>query len=58
MVKIDVSLCVVCGGCIDLCPKISIKMVDDTVVVDPETCSGCNICVQVCPMNAPYVCDD
>lgn len=53
MVTIDTSVCLVCGGCIDLCPKTAIKMVDDRVIVIPEKCVECRICVQVCPVSAP-----
>jgi len=53
MVSIDTSVCVVCGGCIDLCPKAAIRMVDDKVYVVAEKCIECKICVQVCPVSAP-----
>jgi Fe-S-cluster-containing hydrogenase component 2 len=53
MVRIDTAKCLVCGGCIDLCPKTAIKMVDDKVVVIAEKCIECKICVQVCPVSAP-----
>jgi ferredoxin len=53
MVRIDTAKCLVCGGCIDLCPKTAIKMVDDKVVVIAEKYIECKICVQVCPVSAP-----
>ena len=53
MIKIDTEKCTGCGGCIDLCPKIAIAMINDVVTVDEETCSECKICVKVCPMRAP-----
>ncbi len=53
MVTIDTNICLVCGGCIDLCPKTAIHMVDDRVVIIPEKCVECKICVQVCPVRAP-----
>ena len=55
MVKIDIDKCLVCGGCIDLCPKTAIMMVNDKVMIDFEKCSDCKICVEVCPVNAPFV---
>ena len=55
MVSINASKCLICGGCIDLCPKTAILMVDDTVTIDPEKCGECEICVQVCPISAPFV---
>lgn len=53
MVIIDTAKCLICGGCIDLCPKTAIKMADDKVVVIAEKCVECKICVQVCPVSAP-----
>jgi ferredoxin len=53
MVTIDTKICLVCGGCIDLCPKTAIRMEDDRVVVNPEKCVDCKICVKVCPVSAP-----
>ena len=53
MVTITKDKCVVCGGCIDICPKTAILMADDTVVINYEKCSECKICVEVCPVNAP-----
>lgn len=58
MVHISTDICVSCGGCIDLCPTTAIRMVDDTVVIDPEKCIVCKICVQVCPLNAPHVTEE
>ncbi len=57
MVKIDSDKCVVCGGCIDLCPAIAISMIDDLVIIDDQLCTECGICVKVCPMNAPVKTD-
>ena len=58
MVTIDTSICLVCGGCIDLCPKTAIRMVDDRVYVIREKCIQCKICVQVCPVGAPRHIED
>lgn len=55
MVIVDTNVCVVCGGCIDLCPKAALRMVDDTVQVVAEKCVECKICVQVCPVGAPRI---
>jgi ferredoxin len=54
MVRIDSEKCTRCGGCIDLCPVIAIRMINDVVTVNDELCTGCGICVKVCPMRAPY----
>ena len=36
MVTINTDECLVCGGCIDLCPKTAILMVDDKVMIDTK----------------------
>ena len=54
MAKIDITKCVGCGGCIDLCPVIAIAMIQDVVTVDQEICTKCGICIKVCPVRAPY----
>ena len=53
MVKIDVDKCERCGGCIDLCPAIAIRMINDVVTVNNDICTECGLCVKVCPMRAP-----
>lgn len=58
MVTIDTSECLSCGGCIDLCPKTAIQMVDDKVYVIQDKCVQCKICVQVCPVGAPKYTED
>jgi len=55
MVTINTHECLVCGGCIDLCPKMAILMIDDKVRIDSEKCGECKICVEVCPVHAPSV---
>jgi ferredoxin len=53
LVEIDTGKCMVCGGCIDLCPSVAISMINDVVVIDPELCTKCGICIKVCPVRAP-----
>jgi len=54
MVRIETSKCTGCGGCIDLCPEIAIRMINDVVTINEELCTECDICIKVCPMRAPY----
>ena len=58
MAVINTDVCVACGGCIELCPKTAIRMIDDNVNVNAEKCVDCGICVKVCPLSAPYVLDE
>ena len=53
MVMIDAEKCARCGGCIDLCPVIAIRMINDVVTVDNDICTECGTCVKLCPMRAP-----
>jgi formate hydrogenlyase subunit 6/NADH:ubiquinone oxidoreductase subunit I len=55
MVTINTAECLVCGGCIDLCPKAAILMVGDKVKINLEKCGECKICVKVCPVKAPFL---
>ncbi len=48
----DVEKCVLCGECIEICPVVALKPVDDAVVVDVEWCIGCGVCSTVCPTDA------
>ena len=57
MAVINTEICVACGGCLDLCPTIAIRMIDDQVNIDTEKCIDCGICVKVCPVNAPFAPD-
>ena len=49
----DKSLCCGCSACAQICPKSSIKMVEDEEgflypVVDQHTCIECGACEKVC----------
>jgi NAD-dependent dihydropyrimidine dehydrogenase PreA subunit len=57
MAVINTDVCVVCGGCIELCPTTAIRMIDDQFNIDMEKCVDCGICVKVCPVNAPIAPD-
>ena len=57
MAVINTKICVVCGGCIELCPTTAIRMIDDQVNINMGKCIDCGICVKVCPVNAPFAPD-
>lgn len=48
--KYDMTVCNMCGLCIDLCPVLALKRVGTgTVVLNKKTCIGCQSCVGFCP---------
>ncbi|MBI2559686.1 MAG: FAD-dependent oxidoreductase [Planctomycetes bacterium] len=65
-IVIDSKKCVLCGGCVDVCPNKCIRMVSldrikglDNVtnkgaalVMNEEECMRCGLCVQRCPTRA------
>lgn len=52
IIRIDQSVCTVCGCCVDICPTEAIRIVDGKARVYPEICTGCGDCVVVCPTQA------
>jgi len=52
--KVEVSQekCLMCGGCVSVCPKDAIEMREGYAFVIKEKCIGCDICVKVCPVEA------
>lgn len=45
------DLCIICGTCVDVCPKAAITM-SGNVETDPDLCIHCCACVKECPTNA------
>ncbi len=54
MVKIDVSKCIGCGNCVDVCPNDVLDLDAEGIatVVRPEECEECGTCEAVCTQNA------
>ncbi|HEC86528.1 MAG TPA: 4Fe-4S dicluster domain-containing protein [Thermoplasmatales archaeon] len=51
-VEISQERCLMCGGCISVCPKDTIEMREGYAFVIKEKCIGCDICVKACPVEA------
>lgn len=51
--KIDATVCVGCGGCVDLCPSGAIEYRNDRACIEQARCSGCLLCMQACGVEAP-----
>jgi ferredoxin len=53
ILALDESLCLSCGGCVGICPELSLDLDSDLVLhIDQETCNPCQRCVKVCPVSA------
>jgi NAD-dependent dihydropyrimidine dehydrogenase PreA subunit len=52
MIRVNQTLCVGCGVCIDECPNGAISLSGDVVTVSSALCDDCGACVEVCPNGA------
>lgn len=53
MYKVDVSCCIGCGVCEEICPESAIKLTKVEVAwVDPKICISCGACASICPHEA------
>lgn len=52
MVSVDDNKCCYCGGCVGLCPKDALELVERILEVDNDKCVECGICVGFCPVGA------
>ena len=63
-IELDASLCILCGGCVDVCPEYCIRIVPtgsidgeaaapaSALVIQEDFCIRCALCVQRCPTHA------
>jgi formate dehydrogenase beta subunit len=64
-IMLDTSLCILCGGCVDICPENCIRIIpaDDidgiatgrpssALVIQEDVCIRCALCVDRCPTDA------
>jgi len=64
---LDVDLCILCGGCVDICPEHCIRIVPmeeitrdrpleaepaSALILQEERCIRCGLCIERCPTDA------
>ncbi len=50
--RVDDSLCIGCGECVDYCQFGALSQVDDVNTVNLTACMGCGVCTSHCPQGA------
>lgn len=51
---VDMDLCIGCGSCVEVCPKVFELRDDKAWVVGPDKCGTCNCeeAADICPVEA------
>jgi Fe-S-cluster-containing hydrogenase component 2 len=52
--KVDRDVCVGCGACINLCPRLAIRFIDGKSYIDQQSCIECGTCREGCGVDAIY----
>jgi len=52
MLAIDHQSCLLCSGCIGVCPEMALSMDLDGLKISPALCTLCGICIGFCPVIA------
>jgi ferredoxin len=50
--RVDIKICLACGGCISVCPQNAIDMYGGRAFVKEDECISCAICIRICPIGA------
>jgi len=52
IIVIDPEICTGCGLCVEACPQLALRLVEDKAVVDLDRCDLDGICIPICPVHA------
>ncbi len=52
MPNVKMDLCLLCGGCVGVCPKNAMQMNAAGLKIDSKLCIECGICAKYCPVGA------
>lgn len=67
-IELDVDLCILCGGCVDICPEHCIRILPveeidgvgapepaSALIIQEDYCIRCALCVERCPTDALWM---
>ncbi len=52
--KVNREICVGCGACVNLCPRLAIRFIDDKSFIDQVSCIECGTCRASCGVDAIF----
>ena len=52
--KVDREICVGCGACVNLCPRLAIRFIEDKSFIDQVSCIECGTCRSGCGVDAIF----
>ncbi|MCK4327283.1 MAG: 4Fe-4S binding protein [Candidatus Diapherotrites archaeon] len=50
--EVNRSKCMICGGCVSVCPVQALELRENVLYVDTKKCIDCGNCEKVCPAGA------
>jgi len=42
--EIKAEMCCYCGGCVAICPKDAIELIETRIIISAEKCGNCGLC--------------
>ncbi|MCK5560679.1 MAG: 4Fe-4S binding protein [Thermoplasmata archaeon] len=52
MLELDLDKCMLCGGCVPVCPECIITAYTTWLEINYDHCTECGECIKVCPVGA------